>query len=78
MSAPTPRLFVLRRGRDVTGVSGAGDVADGVQWADGTVVLRWRERTSTSVWDSLELMLSVHGHDGCTRAIFLDSPEASA
>ncbi|MGW1001755.1 hypothetical protein [Streptomyces sp. NPDC002520] len=73
-----PRLFVLRRDRDITGVSGAGDVADGVQWADGTVVLRWRERPSTAVWDSLELMLSVHGHDGATRVVWADDSRAQS
>ncbi|MFD4258193.1 hypothetical protein ACFWR9_11320 [Streptomyces sp. NPDC058534] len=72
MNPPIPRLFTLRRDRDVTGVSGPGDVADGVQWADGNVDLRWRDRPSTSVWDSLELMLSVHGHDGATRVVWLD------
>ncbi|MEV7684500.1 hypothetical protein [Streptomyces bungoensis] len=77
MSAPIPRLFVLRRDHDVTGVSGPGDVADGVQWPDGSVVLRWRERPSTSVWDSLDLMLSVHGHDGATRAVWAED-EAQA
>lgn len=75
MTAPIPRLFVLRRDRDVTGVSGPGDVADGVQWPDGTVALRWRGRASTSLWDSLELMLSVHGHDGATRAVWLDEQQ---
>lgn len=72
MNDPIPRLFVLRRDRDVTGVSGLGDVADGVQWPDGSVVLRWRERPSTAVWASLELMLSVHGHDGATRVVWTD------
>ncbi|MGW6292447.1 hypothetical protein [Streptomyces sp. NPDC055058] len=76
MTAPIPRLFVLRRDQDVTGVSGPGDVADGVQWPDGTVALRWRERPSTSLWDNLELMLSVHGHDGATRVVWLEDEEA--
>ncbi|WP_416976670.1 hypothetical protein [Streptomyces sp. T028] len=71
-NTPQPRLFVLQRDTDVTGVSGPGPVADGVLWPDGTVVLRWRERPSTSVWDSLDLMLSVHGHDGATRAVWAD------
>ncbi|WP_206313052.1 hypothetical protein [Streptomyces sp. JB150] len=75
MTDPIPRLFVLRRDRDITGVSGPGDVADGVQWPDGSVVLRWRERPSTAVWDSLELMLSVHGHDGATRVVFHDEQD---
>ncbi|MFF4761774.1 hypothetical protein [Streptomyces sp. NPDC001292] len=73
-----PRLFVLRRDRDITGVSGVGDVADGVQWPDGTVVLRWRERPSTAMWDSLDVMLSVHGHDGATRVVWADGAESRA
>ncbi|MCX3059591.1 hypothetical protein [Streptomyces beihaiensis] len=77
MPHPMPRLFVLRRDQDVTGVSGRGDVADGVQWPDGTAVLRWRERPSTAVWDSLDLMLSVHGHDGATRVVWAED-EAQA
>ncbi|MEU3899779.1 hypothetical protein [Streptomyces sp. NPDC045251] len=76
MTPAIPRLFVLRRDTDVTGVSGPGDVADGVQWADGTVALRWRKRPSTSMWDSLELMLSVHGHDGATHVVWLDEQQA--
>ncbi|MFB7596926.1 hypothetical protein [Streptomyces sp. NPDC056160] len=76
---PIPaRLFVLQRDRDVTGVSGQGPVADGVQWPDGTVALRWRERPSTAVWDSLDLMLSVHGHDGATRVVWSDDEAARA
>ncbi|MFJ4735237.1 hypothetical protein ACIP6V_23685 [Streptomyces sp. NPDC088770] len=75
MNSGMPRLFILRRDQDVTGVSGPGDVADGVQWPDGTVALRWRDRPSTSVWDSLKLMLSVHGHDGATKAVFSDTDD---
>lgn len=75
MTPAIPRLFVLRRDKDVTGVSGPGDVADGVQWPDGTVDLRWRDRPSTSIWQSLGLMLSVHGHDGATRVVWLDEEQ---
>lgn len=78
MSDAIPRLFVLQRDRDVTGVSGPGPVADGVEWPDGTMALRWRERPSTSVWDSLDLMLSVHGHDGATRVVWADDRARAA
>lgn len=78
MTEEIPRLFVLRRDRDITGVSGPGDVADGVQWADGSVVIRWRARPSTAVWDNLDTMLSVHGHDGATRVVWADEDQARA
>ena len=35
------RIFSLVRHEDVSGVSGTGRVADGVEFNDGTVVLRW-------------------------------------
>lgn len=72
----SPRLFRLQRNQDVTGVSGPGHVADGVEFADGTVVIRWlSEYASTVVWDRLEEAMHVHGHDGATRAVFADVPE---
>ena len=40
-----PRAFVLQRNEDETGVSGTGIVAEGVEFSDGTVALRW-----TSAW----------------------------
>ena len=70
-----PMPFALYRERDVTGVSGEGTVAHGVQFADGTVVLRWLGvNPSTVVWGSLEAAMSVHGHDGKTRVVWLAAP----
>lgn len=59
--------FHLYRSEDVSGVSGLGVVAYGVQFPDGKVCLRWRgTESSTVVWDSLEAAMKVHGHDGRT------------
>lgn len=72
---PTPhaRRFGLHRYRDVTGVSGTGMVAEGVQFADGTVVLRWRgENPSTVLWSSLVAAMRVHCHGGATCVSWLD------
>lgn len=66
-----PRVFHLQRDVDVTGMSGTGQVADGVVWPDGSVTVRWRgERPSTVCWASLEDAESVHGHGGKTRVVF--------
>lgn len=36
---------------------------EGVLFSDGKVVLRWlTAKRSTSVWDSLDDMLAIHGH----------------
>ena len=67
-----PRPFALRRLSDVTGVSGTGTVAYGVQFADGQVVVRWLgEYASTVVWESLDDAMHVHSHDGKTRVVWL-------
>ncbi|MEV4241688.1 hypothetical protein AB0J47_41820 [Nocardia sp. NPDC049737] len=67
------RLFHLVRDRDVTGFSGTGVVAEGVQWADGRVTIRWcvpgLPRTTTDA-DSVADIAVIHGHDGCTRVMF--------
>ncbi|MFI7068606.1 hypothetical protein ACIBL3_46995 [Kribbella sp. NPDC050124] len=70
----SPRRFVLRRTVDVTGVSGTGDIAEGVEWSDGTVALRWRGKWATTVvWDyGLDALLAVHGHNGSTVVRWLD------
>jgi len=66
------RLFELHRDEDPTGVSGPGIVASGVEFDDGTVVIRWRsEHASTVVWDSIHDAVAVHGHVGRTRFVFL-------
>lgn len=68
--------FILRRDVDVTGVTGTGDIAEGVQFSDGTVVLRWKRQperaahSSTAIWPDLESMLAIHGHDSKTRVVW--------
>ncbi len=65
------RTFTLHRTTDPSGVSGTGLVAEGVEWTDGTVALRWcGDRPSTVVHDSLEAVKAIHGHDGATQVRF--------
>lgn len=64
------RPFLLIRDEDETGISGTGVVAEGVEFLDGRVVLRWQTRNahhSTVVWDDIEDVLAIHGHNGKTR-----------
>jgi len=66
------RLFELHRSIDVSGVSGIGKVAEGVIFGDNTTVVRWlnREHPSTNIYDSIEDVLKIHGHEGGTRVEF--------
>jgi hypothetical protein len=69
----TARRFEMHRDHDVSGVSGTGVVAEGVEFTDGTVAIRWlTEHGSTVAWADLEAAKKVHGHDGKTRFVFLD------
>ena len=73
------RLFQVVREADITGVSGTGVVADGVEFPDGTAVVRWRElepgnpnyergvRATTVVFPNVRAVEALHGHNGATR-----------
>lgn len=54
----------------------AGPVAEGVEWSDGSVALRWRgQRPVTSTWDGgVAAVLAVHGQAGATEVQWLDVP----
>ncbi len=70
-----PRRFALVRHVDYTGVSGVGVVAYGVVFFDGQVALRWcSNHPATSLWNSLEDMMFVHGHGSATSVEWIDNP----
>lgn len=71
----TFRRFVLDRDEDVTGVSGVGVVAEGVEFSSGVVSLQWVGGWPSSVVHyerGMDSVRHVHGHDGRTRVRFLD------
>jgi hypothetical protein len=69
-----PRCFHLVRHVDVSGISGTGVVAEGVEWTDGSVALHWGGRfPTTTVWaDGIDALLTIHGHNGSTTIRWLD------
>ena len=69
------KLFRLERDEDVTGASGTGHVADGVQWPDGTVTVKWRGEYASEVsWPKgIVAVERIHGHDGRTRVVWQES-----
>lgn len=65
------RAFHLKRLEDESDVSGTGRVAWGVVFPDGVVVLRWMtEGGSTGIYDSVESLDKIHGHDGKTVIVY--------
>jgi len=66
------RLFLLVRDEDVSGVSGTGIVAEGVEFSDGTVAMRWLRRPfSVAFYGSIRDVVAVHGHGGRTQVKWL-------
>lgn len=78
------RRFLLQRDVDLTGLSGTGVVAEGVEFSDGTVVLRWLDidhdsenykrgvRPTTVVQENIEAVEALHGHGGATYIVWKD------
>jgi hypothetical protein len=68
------RTFILYRVTDVSGISGTGVVAEGVQFSDGVCCCRWLTATSTTtMYQNISDVESIHGHDGATKIIFEDA-----
>jgi hypothetical protein len=67
------KRFELVRHEDITGVTGTGVVAEGVQWSNGQVTVCWRgEHSSIVIWPSMEDAMAIHGYDGATEAVWRD------
>jgi hypothetical protein len=81
------RRFQLVRTVDVTGISGVGPVAEGIEFSDGSVVLRWlapyiaathRERgvkPTTVLHEDTNSVIALHGHNGSSEIVWLDPTE---
>jgi hypothetical protein len=75
------RMFYLRRDVDETGISGVGVVAEGIEFSDGVVAIRWLvpagqpgsgNPTSVVFHDNgIESVKAIHGHNGKTQIVFV-------
>jgi hypothetical protein len=68
------RRFVLDRKVDVSGVSGTGIVAQGVEFDNGKCAVSFVTGPVHSVicYDSVADVIQVHGHDNATQVRFID------
>ena len=70
------RRFQLVRSEDLSGVSGIGLIAEGVQFHDGQCVLSWFGRLHTvEVAPNIQTVIAIHGHDGRTVIQWIDAEE---
>lgn len=73
------KLFNFIRDVDASGVSGTGKVAQGVIFDSGRVALTWLTHlSSVAIYDSIDVVESIHGHEGQTRIeIYYDDKKAA-
>jgi hypothetical protein len=65
------KTFDLVRDEDASGVSGVGCVAEGVEFTDGTVALRWLTKMAcTGLYDSVDHVIAIHGHGDKTKVVY--------
>jgi hypothetical protein len=70
------RRFLLIRHEDQTGVSGTGVVAEGVQFSSGKCVIAWISKyPSYALYDSIDVLEKIHGHDGRTQIHWMDDAD---
>lgn len=70
------RRFKLVRHHDVSGVSGTGVVAEGVQFHDGQIAMSWFGHLHTlEIAPNIETTIKIHGHNGATKVVWIDREE---
>ena len=68
------RRFQLHRDKDASGVSGVGVVAEGCEFTNGACALTWLTKfRSVAMYTSVKELEMVHGHEGATRLVWIDS-----
>ncbi len=67
------RRFTLHRSEDVSGVSGTGVVAEGVEFVNGMVALSWiSPYACVNVYQSMRALEEVHSHEHRTLVKWID------
>lgn len=72
----TLRRFVLVRTEDVSGTSGTGVVAEGIEFSNGQIVIHWLSQLeSVNVYANTKVLEQLHGHGGRTVVEWIDKKE---
>ncbi len=69
------RRFYLQRGEDISGMSGLGKIAEGIEWGNGRVAIIWLSSSpSTGQYDSITALETIHTHNGQhdTKVVWID------
>ncbi len=67
------KRFYLDRTGDVSGVSGIGKVAEGIEFANGIVALSFSSQfPHANIYTNMRVVEEVHGHKGMTKVVYVD------
>ncbi len=70
------RRFIMNRSKDESGISGTGIVAEGLQFSSKKCVISWLSDTpSIEIYDSIEELNRIHGHQGETQIKWIDGSD---
>lgn len=69
------KLFYLIRNKDISGNSGTGVVAQGVEFDNGKCAMTWLTETLTmTTFDKFSDIELLHGHGGMTEVVTENDP----
>lgn len=69
----TMKRFLLVRNKDISGTSGIGTVAEGVEFSNGQCTLHWLSQLdSVAVYANMKVLQEIHGHQGATSVQWVD------
>ncbi len=74
--ATASRRWLMIRDEDISGMSGVGIVAEGVEFSNGWVAVTWDSKfASVTIYQSISVAQTVHSHRGQhdTKIIFIDN-----
>lgn len=63
-------MFELHRTEDPSGITSTGIIAQGVEFDDGWVALSFLNSVSVGVYESMDEIDRIHGHDGKTIVVW--------
>jgi len=67
------RRFQVKRDEDESGVSGVGIIAEGCEFEDGSVAMKWLSHKSTiTFFSNIKHLKDLHGHGGKTKVMWVD------
>lgn len=72
------KRFYLHRYQDASGVSGLGNVAEGVQFDTGWCALVWLTgKAAMSYYPDIATVNDIHGHHGMTKVVWVDDESSN-